>query len=290
MLWAMVRQMRIFQWTKNLLVFLPVIAAHRIFEPPHLQQATLAFFAFGLCASSVYMINDWVDLPADRNHPRKKNRPLASGLISTKFIGTLIPLFLLTSVAFGSQISGSFLKVLGLYFLSTLAYTFFLKKIALIDVLLLAGLYTLRIFAGSAATGIPVSPWLLAFSMFMFLSLALAKRYAELTLLSDRELEKASRRGYSKSDMAFVPMMGISSGMLTTLVMALYVNGDHVVKLYRQPMYLWMICPLLLYWVGHVWLVCHRGKMHDDPVVFALRDPASFAVAALAFLMMVLAQ
>jgi 4-hydroxybenzoate polyprenyltransferase len=202
---------------------------------------------------------------------------------------TLVPVLLIAGLGIASRLPCSFMAVLIGYFCVSVVYSLYLKKIALLDVLILAGLYTVRIFAGSAATGIPVSEWLLVFAMFLFLSLALAKRFAELQLLVGEKTEAVGSRGYSTLDMEYIPIMGISSGFMTSLVMALYVTGDHVRALYRHPEYLWLMCPLILYWIGRVWLRCHRGQMIKDPVVFALTDRVSFVVLALGLGLMALA-
>jgi 4-hydroxybenzoate polyprenyltransferase len=275
------REIRLHQWSKNLLVFVPLVAAHRVFEREALLVSLRAFLAFSLCASAGYVLNDFVDLQADRDHPLKRDRPLAAGRISPLLAWVLIGGLLIGGLSVGWTLPRPFLAVLAGYFGVSSIYSLFLKKIALVDVGVLAGLYTVRIFAGSAATGIPVSEWLLAVSMFLFLSLALAKRFSELRLLPGEPTAAASRRGYSRSDLEFIPIMGIASGFLTSLVMALYINGDHVRSLYRHPEGLWLICPLILYWISRVWLFCHRGRMNHDPVVFALTDRASFAVLLL---------
>jgi 4-hydroxybenzoate polyprenyltransferase len=283
------REIRLHQWSKNLLVFAPLIMAHQVFEPKTAAFAFFSFFAFSLSASAGYVLNDLLDLEADRRHPQKRNRPLASGRMGTRTAWILIAVLLIGGMAFAWRLPPSFLVVLFGYLVSTVLYSLVIKKIALLDVLFLAALYTIRIFAGSTATGIPVSEWLLAFAMFLFLSLALAKRFTELKLLADQGPRALNGRGYSDADLDYVPIMGITSGFLTSLVMALYVSSDHVRSLYAHPQYLWLICPLILYWISRVWLVCHRGKMHEDPVVFALRDRVSFIVVALGLVIMAFA-
>lgn len=283
------REIRLHQWSKNLLVFVPLISAHRLSDRGELWTTFLGFIAFGLCASAGYVFNDIVDLKADQAHPIKKNRPVASGKVSLWGANILALSLLSAGLLLGWQVSRMFWAILASYFCLSLFYSLYLKKIALLDVLFLAGLYTVRIFAGSAATGIAISEWLLAFSMFFFLSLALVKRFAELQLLSGESEGFSTSRGYSKLDLDFIPMMGISSGFLTSLVMALYISSDHVRSLYRHPEYLWLICPLILYWIGRVWLLCHRGEMQSDPVVFALRDRVSFIVLLAGFGVMALA-
>jgi 4-hydroxybenzoate polyprenyltransferase len=275
------REIRLHQWSKNTLVFVPLIAAHRLFEGDTAVAAVRAFLAFSLCASAGYVFNDLSDVASDRAHPVKKNRPLAAGTISPVSAWILAFVLLTGGLIIGWPLPPAFLATLIGYLACSLFYSLYFKKIALLDVLVLAGLYTVRIFAGSAATGIPVSEWLVVFSMFFFLSLALAKRFSELRLLSEESPAGANARGYTGLDLDFIPIMGISSGFLTSLVMALYVSGSHVRSLYRHPELLWLICPLILYWIGRVWIFCHRGKMSHDPVVFALTDRVSFLVLIL---------
>jgi 4-hydroxybenzoate polyprenyltransferase len=282
-------QIRIHQWAKNILVWVPIVAAHKLTERATLGAALLSFLAFGLVASSGYVLNDILDLDADRKHPTKKDRPLASGRLSMRTAYVLVVALFLAGLIVALCLPQSFLLVLVGYYGSSVLYSAWFRRIALIDVFVLAGLYTLRIFAGSTATGIPVSEWLLAFSMFFFLSLALAKRFAELQLLAQKGAVSASTRGYSNVDLDYIPIMGITSGFLTSLVMALYVSSDHVRSLYQRPVYLWLICPLILYWISRVWLFCHRGSMEEDPVVFALKDRTSFFLLAVAFVLMTLA-
>lgn len=278
---AWIKALRIHQWLKNLLIFVPLVAAHKIFALPLLTNVILAFTAFGLCASGVYVLNDLLDLDSDRRHPRKRNRPFASGTISVS--QGLIAAPLLTAVGFviAAYVGKYFLAVLAAYFVLTLAYSFRLKKVVMVDVLLLASLYTIRIIAGAAAISTIPSFWLLAFSMFIFLSLALVKRYAELHDASINGKEKASGRGYSVSDLPLLQSLGASAGYLAVLVLAMYINSSEALELYSRPIVLWMLCPVLLFWVSRLWIITHRGQMHDDPIVFAAKDIVSLAVAAL---------
>lgn len=274
--------MRLHQWAKNTLVFVPLLLAHETLNLPLVGAALLAFFAFGLCASSVYVQNDLLDLEADRHHARKRFRPFASGALPIKFGLLLAPALLLFAVLAALPLPILFLGVLGLYFALTLSYSFYFKRKAILDVLLLAILYTVRIVAGGVAVSVAVSPWLLAFSMFFFLNLAYVKRFSEL-----RDLPKESSlraRGYTSSDLEGLADLGVSSGYVAILVVALYINSPEVRLLYRAPEFLWLLCPLLVYWVSRVWLLARRGKMHDDPVVFALRDRVSYLIGALAVL------
>lgn len=276
-----IKAMRPHQWVKNFLIFLPIITAHRIFDLTAWTQAALAFVSFGLCASSVYVLNDLVDLESDRVHPTKRKRPFASGDLPLHWGLVMVPVLLASAAALALGVSGEFALVLALYFAITTAYSFKLKQVALLDVVVLASLYTLRVFAGGTATDIPVSQWLLAFSMFLFLSLALMKRYSELRELKERMKDKVKGRGYTVEDLSPVGSMGTASGFLSVLVFALYVNHPAVTNLYPHPERLWLACPLVFYWVGKAWLATYRGQMNDDPIVFAIKDPATYAVGAL---------
>ncbi|MFH1263671.1 MAG: UbiA family prenyltransferase [Pseudomonadota bacterium] len=284
----LLREIRPHQWSKNVLVFVPLLAAHRVFDREAFVAAFLAFVAFGLFASAGYVWNDLFDLENDRRHPTKKNRPLASGRISKGTAWGMIAVLLSVGLIMSWRLPSAFRLILFVYLFGTTLYSAYLKKLALLDVLVLAALYTVRIFAGSTAVGVPISEWLLAFSMFFFLSLALAKRFTELKLLEGRG-EMPGGRGYISADLDYVPIMGIASGFMTSMVMALYVSGEHVRSLYRRPEWLWLICPIILYWIGRIWLYCHRDRMHDDPVVFALRDRGSYLVLALVLVIMAFA-
>lgn len=275
------RALRLHQWLKNLLVFLPLLAAHRFLEPGAVLAALAAFAAFGLCASGVYLLNDLLDLPADRRHPRKRSRPFAAGELPLLHGLLVAPLLTLAAFLLAAAVSPAFVAVLGLYLALTLAYSFWLKRVAMLDVVLLAALYTIRIVAGAAAIGSPLSFWLLAFSMFLFLSLAMLKRYTELAAMLGAGRSGALGRGYAVEDLPLIQSLGASSGYCAVLVLALYINSPESLVLYARPQVLWLICPLLLYWMSRVWVIAHRGGMNDDPVVFAVRDRVSQAVIAL---------
>lgn len=283
------RAIRVHQWAKNTLVFLPPLLAHEILEPAILTRAAIAFIAFSLCASSIYLINDLLDLPADREHSRKRQRAFASGQLSTRS-GLLASLLLLCAAGCLALLAGTqFALVLLGYYLLTWAYSLRLKRASLVDVITLAGLYTLRIIAGSAATGITSSFWLLAFSVFMFLSLAIVKRYAEIGETRDTGATANHGRGYTPRDLPLLMSFGVASGYCTVVVMALYVNSSESLIFYRHAKPLWLICPLLLYWISHIWLLTARGQMGEDPVVFALRDRVSLGVLAVLILIVLTA-
>lgn len=283
------KALRLHQWLKNVLVFVPLLAAHMLLQPVALLRAVAAFVIFGVCASGVYVLNDLLDLGADRAHPRKRERPFAAG--NLPLVAGLVIAPLLTAAAFTAAfaLDSRFALVLLGYYVLTLAYSLKLKQIAMLDVLVLAGLYTVRIIAGSVAITSGMSFWLLAFSMFLFLSLALLKRYTELVVQRDAGSAQAHGRGYAVSDAGLLATLGGASGYLSVLVLALYIDSTASAALYRHPQWLWLMCPLLLYWISRVWIIAHRGAMHDDPVVFAVTDNVSRAVLVLGALVALLA-
>jgi 4-hydroxybenzoate polyprenyltransferase len=283
------RAARLHQWVKNALIFLPALLAHQILAPGIIGLCIRAFIAFGLCASSVYIINDLLDLSADRKHPRKRFRPFASGELSARAGLIAATLLLVGAIALSLTIGLIFCGALAGYYFLTWAYSLRLKKAAIVDVMTLAGLYTMRIIAGAAATLIQPSFWLLAFSMFIFLSLGCVKRYTELDDANKAGKMGGHGRGYWATDLPLLLGLGISSGFCTILVMALYLNSPESMMLYDHSKPLWLICPLLLYWISRVWLLTTRGQMHDDPVVFALRDKLSIAVLGLIGLIVLVA-
>jgi 4-hydroxybenzoate polyprenyltransferase/phosphoserine phosphatase len=279
---ALLRAARLHQWMKNLLVFLPLVLAHRLTDGTSLQQAVLAFIAFSLCASSVYILNDLLDLAADRQHPSKRFRPFAAGDLPITNGVLAMSLLLLASLSLALLLPPLFLAVLILYYCCTLAYSVVLKETLLIDALMLASLYTLRLIAGAAAIEVRPSFWLLAFSMFLFLSLAFVKRYSELHVKAAEGKVALTGRAYQTLDMENIAQSGIASGYLAVLVMALYINSSAVVEQYARPEALWLLCPIMLYWISRVWLLARRGEMHDDPVVFAIRDVPTYWLGLLA--------
>jgi 4-hydroxybenzoate polyprenyltransferase len=280
---AWLKQLRVHQWLKNLLIFVPLLAAHQFRSLPLLGNAILAFLFFSLCASSVYMLNDLLDLNEDRRHATKRFRPFAAGTLSVKIGIVVFPLLL--SIAFVGSfllLPPRFTAALALYYVCTLVYSLFLKRVAIADVVMLAALYTIRIIAGSMACMITLTFWLLAFSMFMFLSLALVKRFAELRMARDKGSDKkAAGRGYYPSDLEMIASLGGASGYLSVMVLALYIQEQSTLRLYSHPQFIWLVCPLLLFWVSRTWMLTHRGHMHDDPVVFAVKDRISLITGAL---------
>ena len=274
------RMLRIHQWMKNGLLFVPLLAAHQLTNTDAWLALIMAFFSFSLCASSVYIVNDLLDLESDRQHPRKCNRPFASGLIPASIGVALAPLLLLGSFALAQHVGDRFLSWLLFYFVLTCAYSWGLKRLMLVDCLTLAILYTLRIVAGAAAISMELSFWLLAFSVFLFLSLAFVKRYAELEVQLLSGKQKTHGRGYYTSDAPLLQTMGMASGYAAILVLAFYLNSDAVIKLYQTPELVWGTVPIMLFWISWMWMKAHRGEMHDDPLVFAVKDKASLLAGA----------
>jgi 4-hydroxybenzoate polyprenyltransferase len=263
------------QWLKNILIFVPIFAAHSFIELPLLGEAFLAFLAFCCCASAGYVFNDLFDLAADRHHPKKRLRPFASGRLTLLYGFAMVPVLTVLGCTLALLVSQLFLAIVLVYFATTFTYSLYLKKIVLLDVLVLASIYTFRIFAGAEAVGIRPSGWLLGFSMFVFTSLAFVKRYGELVVMRSVDGEHATARSYELSDAELLATKGTASGYAAVLMLALYISSGAAKALYGRHELMWLLCPLLLYWLGYIWLVAHRGKMRDDPLVFALRDRTS---------------
>ncbi len=275
------RALRVRQWVKNALLFAPVVAGHHLTDLAALTIASLAFVAFSLAASAVYVLNDLLDLAADRAHPTKRTRPFATGALSLGGGVLAIPLLLLASLGLSlALLPPSFSALLALYLGLNLAYSLRLKRVVVADVILLASLYSLRVLAGGFATAIEVSPWLLEFSLFFFVNLALLKRYADLQVLAAAGACAAPGRGYRVSDAGVLLALGSASGYLAALVFVLYVQSDRVATLYSEPRILWGAVPLLLYWISRLWVLAQRGEVGDDPIEFTVRDPVSYGVFA----------
>jgi len=271
--------MRLHQWLKNLLLLLPLAGANHIDHMEVLSAALLAFLSFGLCASSVYVFNDLLDLESDRKHPTKHKRPFASGKLSIPQGLRLAMLLMLGSALLASQAPPGFRFWLLVYFGLTVAYSLHLKRRVIVDCLTLGILYTLRIVAGCAMLGLPASFWLLAFSLFLFISLAFVKRFSELSALAKLGRSETLGRGYLASDLGLVQAMGVAAGFGAVLLLALYIDSSTVARLYREPERLWLAIPVQFYWISRMWMQAQRGHMHDDPVVFALRDRGSLVCA-----------
>ena len=292
LLLIILKALRPHQWIKNSLLIVPLVLAHQLATQENLLQLLFAFISFSGVASAMYLVNDMVDLQADRSHPNKRSRPIASGQLS-------IPRALLLTVTLGVislltaflALSAQFGLILILYLVASGCYSLWLKRLAIIDVLLLASLYTTRILAGGLAVDVPVSEWLIAFSMFLFTSLAFAKRYVELTSLDENAADVLAvrRRGYQRADSGIIETMGMTAGYLAVLVLALYINSKEMFELYHNNWALWIICVLLLYWLSRLWLLAKRGQLPDDPVLFAIKDRTSWLIAALVATLLLLA-
>jgi 4-hydroxybenzoate polyprenyltransferase/phosphoserine phosphatase len=280
------RMLRPLHWCKNGLVFVPIAAVHRIFEVRLLGRTLLAFLAFSLCASGLYLLNDLLDLPADRSHPSKRNRVLASGRVPLAHALVMLPLLLAAGFGIAANLSIGVATLLGVYCVLMMGYSLKLKDIALVDVFVLAIGYSLRIAVGSVATGVTISAWLLSFCIFLFFSLALIKRYAELIVLeSEVEAKLVHARGYHDVDKLILAAQGVASGYLAAMVLALYTNTEISHRLYARHDLFWGVCLLLMYWVSYMWLMVNRGRIHDDPVIFALSDRGSLcAIGAMGLL------
>ncbi len=284
------RGMRVHQWLKNLLVFLPVALAHKWFDLAAVTNSALAALAFSFCASGVYVLNDLLDLDSDRQHPRKKRRPCASGEWPLRSALLVLPVLFVAAFIVAGCVNIGFVALLGLYLALTTLYSLRFKALALVDIILLAMLYTIRIVGGGIASGTEVSQWLMGLSMFLFLSLACVKRFSELLVLQQRNEKRTWGRGYWVGDLEQIAAFGAASGYISVLVLALYVSSHEIARLYSNPALVWLACPLLLYWISRIWLLARRGIVHDDPLVFALRDRVTYIVAALGLLILLAAK
>ncbi|MDF0517379.1 UbiA family prenyltransferase [Bradyrhizobium yuanmingense] len=281
-----VKALRVHQYAKNTLVFVPALTAHQI-NLSTLGYALLAFLAFSACASGAYLMNDLIDLAADRQHPSKRHRALAAGDLPISSALSAIPALWLLALAASLCISPLFLGVLGLYLATTIAYSLVLKRKMLVDIVTLAGLYTLRIVAGAVGVGVVLSEWLLIFSLFVFTSLALIKRFSELSMRESEGLADPSNRDYRVTDLNVIAAMAAASAMNAVTVFSLYVSSSAVTPLYSRPWMLWLLTPLLLYWFGRALMMAHRREMPDDPLLYAFRDgPSRTAVAAMICIML----
>jgi 4-hydroxybenzoate polyprenyltransferase/phosphoserine phosphatase len=283
------KQLRVHQWIKNTLLIVPALAAHKLENIDVWRNVLIGCVSFSCLASFVYVMNDMLDVENDRRHPTKKNRPFASGTLPIRLGLVMMIVLSLLSFSLGSLLGPKFLAVLGLYLGVNMAYSTRFKEVVMLDVVILASFYTMRLMAGSAATDTPISHWLLSFSVFFFLGLAMVKRYTELRRVVGKSQSAMHGRGYSAEDKIPVMVMGISSSMLAILILALYFASTDVQGLYRHPSRLWALAPLMLYWSGRVWMLAHRGQVDDDPVVFAVKDLQSWIVLGAAGLLLVVA-
>ena len=298
---AWMKAIRLHQWAKNTLIFLPLLLAHAWRSPGSAFGAVVAFFAFGLCASGTYILNDLLDIEADRRHHTKQRRPFAAGHLSPLRGVLVIALFLalaaMLAVAvpyvvahFGTPLRPAFglLAWLLIYALTTISYSLALKRLVLVDVIVLSGLYTIRIIAGAAATGVPVSTWLAGFSVFFFLSLAFVKRFAELESLKLRGKAPTNGRGYHLEDLEQLRSFGTTAAYASVVVLTLYISSLDE-RLYRHPVRLWLLLPVLLLWVSQLWLLASRGELHEDPVVYAITDRRSLLLGVVVLVIVILA-
>ncbi len=287
-----VRALRPHQWAKNTLVFLPLLLAQRWHEWEVWGEGALAFVVFCLAASGIYVVNDLLDIEADRAHPAKRTRPFASGALSRRSGVVLGGALLVAALAIsGAALSFWTTLLLASYTGLSVLYSLWLKRLVMVDVLVLSSLYAVRILGGGAATRTPVSQWLIAFSGFLFLSLAFAKRYTELHQLAfnNGPEERAAGRGYRVQDLSLLETLGPASGYMAALVLAMYINSEQMARYYANPWAMWLICPVLVYWISRVWFVAKRGEMHDDPVIFALSDWVSWLTALVVLVLALLA-
>lgn len=277
----LIRAMRLHQWAKNILLFLPLLLSHTFTQEQKVQQALIAFGAFSLTASSIYLLNDIFDIQSDRHHPEKRERPFAKGAYSIPTGLLLSFLIFVGGFVLGTLVSSSFSLCLLGYVIATTIYTLWLKRLPIIDVILIGFFYTYRIFAGAIATQTPVTDWLFAFATFFFISLGIEKRYGELLRRAEQAETHAHGRGYETTDLSILLSFGVNSAFLSVLVLALYVRSADVTKLYRHPSWLWGVVILLLVWIMRLWLLAHRGIVRDDPLLFTLRDKKSALIFVL---------
>ena len=287
---TLVRAARVQQWVKNVLVFTVLLASHRFLEAKLWPPAIVAFFALSFCASSVYIINDLLDLESDRKHPKKRKRPFASGALPVALGVAIIPFFLAAALALSFWLPPQARLILAIYPLASIAYSFYLKRKPLVDVFTLSGLYTIRVLLGAAATGVLCSEWLMGFSSFLFLSLAFSKRASELIGLQQRHATSVSGRAYFVWDLAAVQSSGIASCFTAGIILTLYIQSKEVRQLYREPHWLWVVAIGIIFWLLRIWLVASRGQLDEDPVLFAVRDRVSYLMFACFALAVMLAR
>lgn len=283
------KALRFHQWVKNVLVFAPFFLAHRPLDIHTLVILSLAWVSFGFAASSAYVINDILDIDSDRKHPKKRHRPFAASELATTFgivlSSSSVAISLMISIFF---LEPAFLAIVGLYLIISLLYSLGLKQLLLVDVLVLVALYTLRIYAGGLVLDISISNWMLAFSAFFFMSLALLKRYTELNALEPRIHQYDNRRYYEKEDLNLLQIVGVGAGLLSVLVLVLYVQTDFVLSHYAHPDWLWLAAPPLFYWINRMWFLAERGILKDDPIAFSIKDKMSYVTGGVIALVFIL--
>jgi 4-hydroxybenzoate polyprenyltransferase len=283
-----IKEIRVYQWVKNLLLFFPLILAHEFTNFNALITLFFAFFSFSFTASSVYVVNDLLDLESDRVHSTKKNRPFASGSLPVHYGAMLAPILLILGFLIsGIFVSVEFTLILLAYFILTTLYSFQLKKLYVIDIIVLASLYSLRIFAGGVASEVFISPWLISFSVFFFVSLSVVKRYTEILSIISKNKSKAKGRGYTASDKSILLVSGVASGLISVMIFTLYLNSPEVKIQYQIPELLYIITPLLLYAILRIWFKTDRDEMTDDPIIFFIKDKPSLIILILIFLIVI---
>ncbi len=290
-LYSLAKALRLHQWSKNVLVFVPLLMSHQVFLSEPLINTLLAFICFGLVASSIYLLNDIMDLRQDRRHPSKQRRPFASGALPVSAGLFAIPALIGSAILISLWLPKMFGITLLAYVTLNLGYTFYLKRKLLVDVLALSGAYTLRILAGNAAGPIELSNWLLAFSMFLFLSLALVKRYVELDTVEtdDPDAKRFMGRGYRRTDLDMLSQLGVASGFAAVIVLALFVEGAGKSGLYKHRELIWLVCPIFLYVIGRIWVLAKRRELPDDPIMFIIKDWRSHLMAVIVGVIFILA-
>ena len=286
----LIKSARIHQWVKNILVFIPIFLIHEFTNRVLLLDSIQAFFSFCLCASSVYFINDIHDIEADRKHPLKRHRPLASGALPVSHGWAWAILLMLAGLSLAFEVRTGFFYFVLFYVVATNLYSYVFKSIALADVVILAALYTVRIIGGAVAIESAVTFWLLAFSLFFFFSLAMVKRYSELASLAGRGETEAIGRGYYAMDANLILMLGVATGYLSVLIFSLYLNDSKILMQYSNPQWLWLITPILLYWISRVWLLANRREITEDPVLFAVKDKVSYLAGLICMISIILAR
>ncbi len=286
---AAIRSLRLYQWVKNLLIFVPAFTSHQLTNANTLATLSCTLLAFGLCASGAYVVNDLFDLEEDRRHRAKRHRPLASGQCSIQIALALAALCIALGLGIAALIGSGLIGLLTVYICLTVCYSLYLKKLLLVDVLTLAVLYTMRVIAGHVVTGISFSVWLSSCVFFLFLSLAFSKRAAELVAFSSTNLEFVPGRGYAGVDLGIITTAGIASGLISSLVLALYINSDAVRLLYHRPAILWAALPLLLYYILRIWVIAGRGKLDADPIIYTVKSRSTYYVAAMVLIVVIAA-
>ncbi|MCW1884447.1 UbiA family prenyltransferase [Luteolibacter flavescens] len=285
-----VKAFRVHQWAKNFLIAVPFLVGHHYHAAWQLAGLLTAFLSMSLCASGTYLWNDLLDLEYDRAHPRKRKRLAASGKSSIPRVGLASVIMVALGLASGFLLSPSFGLLLVGYIVATLSYSLHFKKVAIADIFMLAMLYLSRVIGGLLISEAVVSFWLFAFTFLLFVSLAAAKRFVELKSVVDSGAASIQGRGYRADDLSVVSQLGVAAGVASCIVLGLYSNSDQVTALYERPQWFWGICVVAFYWITRIWFITHRGEMHDDPVVFALKDPGTWILGVIGIACILFAQ